>query len=97
MKRNEIWFYMSNGEICRIHRAAYEKSLKCDHAVKVHEGSYYYKGYQISKDGGRDYPWNYGRPDEISHEAAVTKKEAMETIDYMLKRKEIDLCDIVCG
>ena len=93
----KFWFETTGSEIARTHKAAYKKSLKCEHAVKVIEGVYYYKGYEISKDGGREYPWNYGRPDEISHEAAVTKKEAMETIDYMLKRKEIDLCDIVCG
>lgn len=86
LKKSEIWFYMDNEKICILHRTAYEKSLKCDHAVKVHDGEYYYKGYQISKDGGRDYPWNYGRPDEISHEAAQTKKEAMETINFIINQ-----------
>lgn len=91
------WFDEIKSETARKHKAAYEKSLKSDHAVKVHEGEYYYRGFNISKDGGRDYPWNYGRPSEISHESAVTKREAMETIDYILGDRPLDLCDIVCG
>lgn len=91
------WFDVINSETARAHKAAYEKSLKSGHAVKVTEGEYYYRGYNISKDGGRECPWNYGKPDEISHESTATKKEAMETIDCILKNKELDLCDIVCG
>lgn len=91
------WFDVISSESARAHKAAYEKSLKSNHAVKVIEGSYYYRGYEITKDGGSECPWNYGKPSEISHEAAATKREAMENIDFILNRKNLDLCDIVCG
>lgn len=91
-----MWFDEAKSEIEKKHKAAYEKSLKSAHAVKVHEGEYYYKGFNISNDGSKYYPWNYKRPDEIQSESAVTKREAMLSIDYVLGYKEFDLCDIVC-
>lgn len=94
------WFYSSitcNGSIATMHRTAYEKSMKSSHAVKVHSGTYYYRGWEISNDGGKECPWNYENPTEHgSREAAETKRQAMEYIDDLLK-EEIDLCDIMCG
>ena len=78
-----------------MHREAYEKSLKSNHAVKVHSSEYYYRGFEISKDGGAECPWNYGRPEEHDHESAASKREAMEFIDSFLS-DELDLCDIMC-
>lgn len=89
------WFDGCNTGVGRIHREAYEKSLKCNSAVKVQNGCYYYKGYEVERTGGTDYPWNYRLPSEITSECAKTKKEALEIIDYILKNKEIDLCDII--
>lgn len=92
-----MWFDEMKSDIARKHKEAYKKSLKSDHAVKVHEGEYYYKGFNISNDGSKYYPWNYKRPDEIQSDCVKTKKEAMETIDFILGNNEFDLCDIVCG
>ena len=91
----EIWFNTSNSELHVMHRKAYEKSLKCNHAVKVTSGSYYYKGFEIEKTGGNEYPWNYRKPSETECEVAQSKAIAMLEIDEILKG-EIDLCDIVC-
>ena len=59
--KGTIWFYKFNDEIALKHREAYEKSLKSNHAVKVHSGSYYYKGYEIQWGEGRakDYQWSF--------------------------------------
>lgn len=76
------WFEEKNSEVARTHKKTYEKSLKCNHAVRLFEGEYYYKGFNISKDGGKEYPWNYGSPSELEHGSARTKKEAMQNIDY---------------
>ena len=97
----DAWFYnerLCKGETATAHREAYEKSLKSRRAVKVHSGCYYYRGYEVAKDGGTECPWNYNRPeaDDFDRESAETKKIAMECIDEILK-DEIDLCDIVCG
>jgi hypothetical protein len=42
-----VWFYRFNNELAKRHRTAYEKSLTSEHAIRVHKGSYYYKGYEI--------------------------------------------------
>ena len=101
--KTKIWFYDKPFDsrskfLYEAHRKAYEKSLKCDHAVKVHSGTYYYKGYEISNDGGRECPWNYNKvgASDFDREAAETKKLAMEYIDNILK-DEIDLCDLMCN
>lgn len=77
--------------------------------MKVHAGCYYYKGYEISNDGGTAYPWNWtkytsteymyknGYIASEEHFSAQSKKECMEQIDYDLGDKALDLCDIVCG
>lgn len=87
-----------NRELCEMHRKAYEKSLKSEHAVKVHAGMYYYKGFEISNDGGRECPWNYNRPEASDFDSgyAETKRIAMESIDDLLK-DEFTLCDLMCG
>ena len=54
-----MWFDKGNTEVARMHKAAYEKSLKSNRPIKVHAGSYYYKGYAITNDGGAFYPWNW--------------------------------------
>lgn len=100
--KNTPWFYeprLNNGERAKAHRTAYEKSLKTsNHAVKAQSGTYYYRGYEISNDGGRECPWSYNRPDahDYDKEFAETKKLAMAYIDDILK-EELDLCDIMCG
>lgn len=76
-----IWFNRGDDEISVMHRKAYEKSLKCNHAVKVHRGSYYYKGYELSDCGSREYPWNYRKPSETGVKSAKTKSLAMAYID----------------
>lgn len=95
--KNTAWFYTDNTEICLKHRKAYEKSLKSKNAVKVISGVYYYRGFEISKDGGSEYPWNYNKPEnsDFDREAATTKKEAMAFIDDILS-DNFDLCDIMC-
>lgn len=92
---NGIWFNLGNSDLHIMHRKAYEKSLKCNHAVKVVSGSYYYKGFEIEKSGGDKYPWNYRHPSETECESVQTKADAMMCIDEILK-DEIDLCDIMC-
>jgi hypothetical protein len=85
--KNRVWFYKRNDAVAHAHRAAYEKSLNCNHAVKVHSGQYYYKGFEVSKDGGRECPWNYCKvgADDFFREAAETKKLALEYIDCIIK------------
>lgn len=95
-----IWFYnprLNSGELARQHRAAYEKSLKSRHAVKVHSGTYYYRGFEVSKDGGRDCPWCYNRPDASDFDKgwAETKALALAYVDDILK-EDLYLCDIMC-
>lgn len=95
---NTPWFYtpgLNKDSLAKQHRAAYEKSLKSRHAVKVHSGTYYYRGFEISKDGGRECPWNYTRVGDFDQEAAETKALAMAYIDDLLK-EEPDLCDLMC-
>ncbi len=96
--KTQIWFYTFNDALAKEHRAAYEKSLKCNHSVRTYGGTYYYKGYEISKDGGRECPWNYNKvgASDFDREAAETKKQAIEYIDCILK-DEIDLCDLMCN
>lgn len=98
--KNTPWFYiprLGGDELAKQHRAAYEKSLKSRHAVKVHSGTYYYRGFELSKDGGSEFPWNYSRPDadDFDREAAETKALAMAYIDDLLK-EEPDLRDLMC-
>lgn len=92
---NEMWFNLGNSHLHIMHRKAYEKSLKCNHAVKVVSGSYYYKGFEIEKSGGTEYPWNYRKPSETECECVPTKADAMMCIDEILK-DEFDLCNIMC-
>lgn len=98
--KNTPWFYdprLNKDSLAKNHRTAYEKSLKSRHAVKVHSGTYYYRGFELSKDGGRECPWNYNRPgaSDFDREAAETKALAMAYIDDLLK-EEPDLCDLMC-
>lgn len=79
-----IWFNRNDDEISVMHRTAYEKSLKCNHAVKVHSGSYYYRGYEIEKTGGTECPWNYRKPSETECEGVKSKAIAMWNIDNEL-------------
>lgn len=87
-----LWFHTpTNGpaaELVKAHARAYEKSLRSAHAVKAQSGSYYYKGFAISNDGGRLAPWSYNRAeaDDFEKEWAETKKLAMEYIDDILAR-----------
>lgn len=96
------WFYnpfTCNGDLAKAHRTAYEKSLKDSrHAVKAQSGTYYYRGYEVTNDGGRERPWSYNKPgaSDFDKEWAETKKQAMEYIDCILK-DELDLCDTMCG
>lgn len=85
--KDSRWFYIFNDDTALKHRAAYEKSLTSKSAVKVHAGTYYYRGYEISDGGCRDYPWSYNRPEDsdFDREWAPTKREAMEYIDDILK------------
>jgi hypothetical protein len=76
-----LWFNRNDDEISVMHRKAYEKSLKCSHAVKVHSGSYYYRGFEIEKTGGTECPWNYGMPSETEHEGVKSKWVAIQCID----------------
>lgn len=91
----EKWFENSNSEIAIRHKNAYNKSIKEQRCVKVHSGSYYYKGFEITHSEGADY-WNWKNPSEIDSEFATSKKECIETIDSLIKTELIDLCDIVC-
>ena len=81
------WFYnprLSEGELAKAHRTAYEKSLKNSRtAVKAQSGTYYYRGYAISNEGSRECPWSYNKPEasDFDKEWAETKKQAMAYID----------------
>lgn len=92
----EKWFENSKGEIATMHRNAYNKSIEEQRCVKVHQGCYYYKGFEISNNGGTEFPWNWRSPADIENECAKTKRECIETIDCMIKNECLDLCDIVC-
>lgn len=100
--KNTPWFYnplTNGGDLAKTYRIAYEKSLKDSrHAVKAQSGTYFYRGYEISNDGGREFPWSYNRPEDsdFCKEFAETKKLAMAYIDDILK-EEPDLCDLICG
>ena len=83
-----IWFNRNDSELSVMHRKAYEKSLKCGHAIKVHRGSYYYKGYELTDCGSREHPWNYRKPSETGVESAKTKSLAMAYIDSEVEEKE---------
>lgn len=83
------WFnspYVKQNELTEACRNAYNKSLTSKHAVKVFSGSYFYRGYELTKDGGSECPWNYNRPEDndFNREYAETKKQAMENIDSIL-------------
>ena len=97
---NTAWFYnpsLNKGDLANAHRTAYEKSLiDSHHAVKAQSGTYYYRGYEITSEGGRMCPWSYNKPgdSDFNKEWAETKKQAMEYIDDFLK-EELDLCDIM--
>ena len=99
----KMWFDNADTANARAHKAAYEKSVRENRCVKVHAGCYYYKGYEISNDGGTEYPWNWtkytstkymddkGYTASEEHFAAQSKKECMEQIDYDIGDKPIDL------
>lgn len=71
-------------ELKRAHRKAYEKSIKEERCVRVHKGAYYYKGFNISKDGNRDFPWNWKELTGASV-PATTKEEAQRNIEAHLQ------------
>ena len=65
---------------------AYQKSISTQSLVKVMPGSYYYKGWRVTKDGGYIYPWNYEEPrtdnDPVpDHYPAKTLNECISSID----------------
>ena len=84
-----LWFYKDNSELCKKHREAYEKSLNCNHAVKVHSKMYYYKGYEVSASEERiaKYRWGYVKvsyyPEDM--EVCNSKAEAMMNIDGIIE------------
>lgn len=84
------WFYserLGRDDLARRHREAYEKSLTSKHAVKAQCGTYYYRGYEISNEGSREFPWSYNRADaayDFDKEWAETKKLAMSYVDDIL-------------
>lgn len=73
-----MWFECSKNDFAEKHKEAYRKSIKKQTCVKVHAGMYYYKGYEISNDGGSEYPWNWGIE---YYFPAKSKKECMKQID----------------
>lgn len=92
----EKWFENDNSELAIAHKNAYNKSIKEQKCVKLREGHYYYKGFEIAKDGYSAYPWTWNNPADIESECAKTKKECIETIDCMIKNECLDLCDLIC-
>lgn len=90
---NTPWFYNPRFDcdaLAKAHAAAYEKSLKSTHAVKAQAGTYYYKGWEIAKDGGRECPWSYSKPGHGQDfgDWAETKKLAMAYIDDIIETEE---------
>ena len=78
-----MWFDYCKTDNAQKHKAAYQRSIRCQCCVKVHAGAYYYRGYEISNDGGREYPWNWGINDEKTENyfPAKSKKECIDQID----------------
>lgn len=78
-------------DIMKRHEKARKQSLKEDRCVKVHQGEYYYKGFNVSNDGGTECPWNYTIENErgytVHHGYASTKKECISNIDILLKNE----------
>lgn len=91
----EKWFENSISATAIKHRNAYNKSIKEQRCVKVHQGSYYYKGFEIRHHDGADF-WVWKSPADIDSECADTKKECIETIDQLIKGEMLDLSDLVC-
>ena len=73
------------------HRIAYEKSIAETRCVKVHAGSYYYKGFHIYDVYDGYYPWNWQEVCDTSCVPARTKKECILNIDSYI---EMHNCDI---
>lgn len=94
----KMWFDNAKTDNARKHKSAYEKSIKEQRCVKVHAGEYYYKGYEISNDGGYEYHWNWTRYTSAEymdtrgytasdeHFAAKSKQECMKQIDFDLSK-----------
>lgn len=90
----EKWFENNKSATALKHKNAYNKSVKEQRCVKVRQGCYYYKGFEI-RCAGTGF-WNWKNPSAIDSEYANTKKECIETIDQLIKSEMLDLCDIVC-
>ena len=92
---NTPWFYIKDDVFAQAHRAAYEKSLKSRHAVKIrggHEwftGFYYYRGFSVDHAGTKALPWMCypigGTKEDLWF--ARTKKQAMADIDDILSKE----------
>jgi hypothetical protein len=85
-----LWFYHNESNIAIKHRKAYEQSLISKTSVKVHSGTYYYRGYEInfSAERGRDYRWAFMSVDSSLCDAEFmrTKSLCIKAIDALIER-----------
>ena len=84
-----IWFYHNKSNIAIKHREAYERSLISKTSIKVHSGTYYYRGYEInfSAERGRNYKWAFMAVDNSSWNAEFmrTKSLCIKAIDALIE------------
>ena len=88
-RETRFWFDRDDSDLSVRHRTAYEKSLTSNHAVRVHGGMYYYKGYEVEwhEDRAKNYQWSYGKVGDhwSDTEFAKTKTECIKDIDGIIE------------
>ena len=84
-----LWFYRNESNISIKHREAYERSLISKTSIKVHRGTYYYRGYEInfSIERGRNYRWAFMPVDSSLCDAEFmrTKSLCIKAIDALIE------------